>query len=100
MSDNPNAVRPGQVWADNDPRSAGRTLRVDAIEDGKAVCTILTNDTTTQARIDGTYHGMWAYAGRPQDRRGKTARVSLSRFKPARTGYRPARTGYRLVRGL
>ena len=81
-------VKPGSIWADNDPRSAGRTLRVERIEGGKAVCTVLTNDTTTQARLEGTYQGAWAYAGVPQDRRGTATRISLARFKPTSTGYR------------
>ena len=28
------AVKVGQIWADNDPRSEGRTLRVDQFENG------------------------------------------------------------------
>ena len=72
-------VRPGQVWADNDPRSAGRTLRVDAIDGDKAVCTILTNTDSANIR--------W----QQRDMCGKQTRISLSRFKPTRTGYRLAR---------
>jgi hypothetical protein len=69
-------VRVGSVWADNDPRSAGRTLRVDAIDGGKAVCTILTN--TDSANVG------W----QQRDMRGKQTRISLTRFKPTSTGYR------------
>lgn len=69
-------VRPGQVWADNDPRSAGRTLRVDAIDGNKAVCTILTNTDSTLV--------YW----QQRDMRGRQTRISLARFKPTRTGYR------------
>lgn len=79
-------VRPGQVWADNDPRSAGRTLRVDSIDDHKATCTVLTNPTETQELLDGVRETpAWA---RPQDRRGKSTRISLARFVPSSTGYR------------
>lgn len=78
------AVKAGQIWADQDPRSAGRTLRVDRIEGTKAVCTVLTNDTVTQADLarSGKDH-----RGR-QDRRGKETSISLARFKPVSTGYR------------
>lgn len=86
-------VRPGQVWADNDPRVAGRTLRVDDVRDGTAHCTILTNDHESQARIDQTGHtgragryvdGTWV----PGDRRGTTTRIRLGRMRPISTGYR------------
>jgi hypothetical protein len=69
-------VKPGQTWADADPRSAGRTLRVESIEGDKVVCTILTN-------ADSYKGGAWQ-----KDMRGKTTRISLSRFKPTSTGYR------------
>lgn len=74
-------VRPGQVWADADWRSEGRTVRVDRIEDGKAVCTILTNRDAAQRNLD---HGdAWT-----TDMRGKTTRIRLDRFRPTSTGYR------------
>ena len=69
-------VKPGQCWADNDPRSEGRTLRVESIEGDKAVCTILTN-------CDSYKGSAWQ-----RDMVGKTTRISLSRFKPTSTGYR------------
>lgn len=72
---------PGQVWADNDPRCAGRTLRVDEVVDGKALCTILTNSAETQADLD---RGI----GPSRDMRGKPTRISVTRFKPTSTGYR------------
>lgn len=86
-------VKPGQVWADNDPRSAGRTLRVDAIEDGKAVCTVLTmsdeaaEDLRAQGQLIKSGRGVGGY---PLLRStvGKTVRISLKRFKPTSTGYR------------
>jgi hypothetical protein len=70
-------VRIGQVWADNDKRSAGRTLRIDHIgdedHDGYAVppyasCTVLTN--------------------KPGRRTRHQVAIRLSRFKPNATGYR------------
>jgi hypothetical protein len=70
-------VEPGQVWADSDPRSAGRTLRIERIDGGKAVCTILTNSDATN--VDSPHQ---------RDMRGKTTRISLTRFKPTSTGYR------------
>lgn len=74
-------VRPGQVWADADSRTTGRTLRVDRIEDTKAVCVVLTNSIATQHEIDrGNRHA--------QDCRGRLTRISLARFRPTSTGYR------------
>lgn len=88
-------VKPNQIWADNNPRSAGRTLRVDRIEGTKAVCTVLTNTDEVQERVDGTYQQETFRAGAsaprgmyPSDRRGKEARISLARFKPTSSGYR------------
>jgi hypothetical protein len=63
-------VRPQQVWADNDARSAGRTLRVDAIDGQQAVCTVL----TTAAGAIGTP--------------GRSVRIAVRRFRPTSTGYR------------
>jgi hypothetical protein len=73
-------VKPGQIWADNDPRSAGRTLRVERIENGKAVCTVLTNITPSKEDLR---RGVLV-----SDRRGETTRISLARFKPTSSGYR------------
>lgn len=68
-------VRVGQVWADNDPRAAGRTVRVDAVDCRFAECTVLT-----------------AIGGQPP-RVSRKTRIDLARMKPLRT----LRTGYRLV---
>jgi hypothetical protein len=85
---------PGQVWADNDPRSAGRTLRVDRIDGDKAVCTVLTNAAGTQRWLDEVHQEATRsaapapagiYAG---DQRGKVTRVAVRRMRPAGTGYR------------
>lgn len=84
---NTTEVKPSQIWADNDPRSTGRTLRVEHITvTGKAFCTILTNSDETQREVD---HGTQRATGyRPKDMRGRTTFIKLSRFKPTSTGYR------------
>lgn len=65
-------VKPGQVWADNDWRSEGRTVRVDEIHGDYARCTVLT------AAGGGAYGDRWR----------RTTRIALKRFKPTSTGYR------------
>jgi len=93
MSSKTTEVRPGQIWADNDPRAAGRTVEivktgltkerhtgragwlVDRREDQPAVLV----RTLTPARNVGT-----AVIGRE-------TLVLLSRFRPTRTGYRLVR---------
>jgi hypothetical protein len=81
-------VQPGQCWADNDPRSAGRTLRVDAIDGDKAVCTVLTNADETQQHVDNPAGNPFASSGGYSDRRGKQTQVKLARFVPTSNGYR------------
>jgi hypothetical protein len=82
-------VRPGQIWADNDYRAAGRTLRVDEVVglpagDQVAVCMILTNPTKTQDRLDRA-GGRDAWV---RDMRGKTTRIKVRRMRLTNTGYR------------
>ncbi|MFF1711178.1 hypothetical protein [Streptomyces sp. NPDC058268] len=67
-------VEIGQIWADNDPRRAGRKLRIDDVKANFAFCTVMQNTHEVQAKID-TY----GY-GAAQDRRGTTTRIGLSRF--------------------
>ncbi|WP_435059419.1 hypothetical protein [Streptomyces sp. bgisy060] len=62
-------VRVGQVWADNDKRSEGRTVRVDEINVRYAYCTVLTPPT-------------------PGGRTGQRTRIALERMRPTSTGYR------------
>lgn len=63
-------IRVGSVWNDNDPRCKGRTIRIAALESGRAVVVVIT------------------------DRLGKTpakARVTtidIDRLHPTSTGYR------------
>lgn len=74
-------VRPGQVWADNDPRNEGRTLRVDEVGGEVVLCTVLTLSHLVQELVDKG--SPWA-----KDVRGKQRTISLRRFKPTSTGYR------------
>lgn len=86
MTEQP-TVRPGQIWADNDKRNEGRTLRVETIThvDGKphtVRCTILTNTNEVQASLDAV--GQRIYS----DARGKQTHIRLDRMRPTSTGYR------------
>lgn len=85
-------VQPGQVWADNDRRCAGRTLFVLSIVEDKrghpcdpprqvAICRVLTNDDDTQDSLDRGDRTV-------RDRRGKSVRIRLDRFRTTTTGYR------------
>lgn len=68
-------VKRGQVWADNDRRSNGRTVRVLRVDETHAVVTVLT------ARKSAP----------PAERQravGAERRIRLDRFKPTSTGYR------------
>ena len=68
-------VRVGQVWADNDWRSKGRRVRVDAIGPGPGInarfayasCTVVAHP---DARVIG-----------------KKTEIRVNRFKPTSTGY-------------
>lgn len=68
-------VERGQVWADNDPRSKGRTVRVLRVEETYAVVTVLT------ARDS-------AHDAERQRAVGAERRIRLARFTPTSTGYR------------
>ncbi len=70
MAETPD-VRPGQVWADNDPRSVGRTLRVVAVGRNAARCVVLTP----------------AKGGSPHTV-GRVSMIALDRFRPVSNGYR------------
>lgn len=83
-------VRVGQVWADNDSRSRGRTIKVLEIvapEGGEpvAICETLTNDKSTEWRMERTSSARMRAL---LDRRGKTSRIKVRRFRPTSTGYR------------
>ncbi|MEU6783420.1 hypothetical protein ABZ912_29855 [Nonomuraea angiospora] len=62
------AVRPLQVWADNDKRCSGRTIRVDEVDDRFAYCTVIT------PREGST-------------RTGHRVRIAINRMRPTATGY-------------
>lgn len=64
-------IRAGQIWADNDSRSEGRTLRVCAIELGCAICEVVTE-----------------IGGKKPARLGRKVRIKLDRLHPTSTGYR------------
>lgn len=68
-------VRVGQVWADNDPRSVGRTLEVVAVDSTHATCKVLTG------RLPEVNNG---FVSTPV----KSTRVRLDRFRPTATGYK------------
>ncbi|MFI2664860.1 DUF6354 family protein [Micromonospora carbonacea] len=77
-------VRPGQIWEDNDYRAKGRTLRVDAVDDTHAECTVLTDRTTATYRHPGGYvHQLGSTATV-----GRKTRIARRRFRPTSTGYR------------
>jgi hypothetical protein len=66
-------IRVGQVWADNDPRCAGRTLRVVAIVrsyERKIQCEVLTG------------------AGGKPLAKSREVTIKADRFWPNATGYR------------
>ena len=70
------ALEPGQIWADNDPRSAGRTIGIDYVRisphgEWVADCTILTDAYNASST-----------------RVGKHTTIAVRRFKPTSTGYR------------
>jgi len=94
-------VRVGQVWADNDPRAEGRTVKITALYtiDGVEYATVkvLTNRDYDQARIDAAAREGHTNAGGryitnvgwvPQDTRGKTRRIKVRRLRPTSSGYR------------
>ncbi|MCZ0981915.1 hypothetical protein O1L60_31385 [Streptomyces diastatochromogenes] len=67
-------VEAGQIWADNDPRRAGRKIRIDDVKANFAFCTVMQNTDEVQEAIDTFGFGA------TQDRRGTTTRIGLSRF--------------------
>ena len=65
-------VRPGQIWADNDPRAAGRLLRVDEVTETHAkVCVV--NERGEPS---------------PSILRARRTTIRLDRMRPTHTGYR------------
>ena len=66
MSDD-TSVQVGQVWQDNDRRHGTRYLRIDAIDQDRAVCVAWYDEAGAKSRV---------------------VRIRLDRFKPTSTGYR------------
>lgn len=87
-------VRVGQEWADADPRSAGRRIRVLELatttrwKSGRpmvvpaARCVIVANRDVAQHEIDTQRRPYF------RDQRGKTTVIAVDRFRPTSTGYR------------
>ncbi len=75
-------VRIGQVWADKDPYSVGRTFRIIAIEDERAVCEVLTNSTSAQKLLDRLPPASWV-----RDVRGRKTRIQIRRLRPTVRGF-------------
>lgn len=63
-------VKPQQIWADNDPREKGRTLRVVSVGVNSARCEVVT-----------------VAAGSSDRAIGKTRMIALARFRPTSNGY-------------
>ncbi|WP_329087937.1 hypothetical protein [Streptosporangium sp. NBC_01469] len=80
-------VTPGSIWRDRRDLFGSRTLRVERIENGRAVCVTLTNSYEVQRQLT-------LAAKRPQDSplhntrdmRGSTTRILLDRFRPTAHG--------------
>jgi hypothetical protein len=75
----PQKVEVGQVWADNDWRSEGRTVRVVEVD-----ATHATVELVTAAEM---LRGVTSTRGA-----GRRSRIRLDRFRPVSTGYRLVET--------
>lgn len=75
------SVQVGQIWADNDYRKSGRTLKITALEGNDAICQVLTNYDHVQEELD---KGYWSY----QDMRGTQTTIKVRRLYPNARGYR------------
>lgn len=71
-------VEPGQIWADNDYRTKGRTVRVERLEGDTAVCTLLTPYTVSHRGPDRT----------ARTTPGREVRIKIRRLYPNARGYR------------
>jgi hypothetical protein len=65
-------IVPGQVWADADPRSAGRRIEITEVGDGWAKGRILSVERNVSAKMVGR----------------TTRKIALRRFKLNNRGYR------------
>ncbi|MEE4546487.1 DUF6354 family protein [Streptomyces sp. V4-01] len=64
------AVEPDQIWADNDPRSSGRKVRIVSVDATHAVAEVVAHRAVSTGSV------------------GRQTRISLGRFRPTSTGYR------------
>lgn len=85
-------VKPGQVYADNDPRMKGRTLKVIETVGIQALLEVLTNADDVQSLLDDETPGTRGY--KPRDRRGTRTKVGVDRL--GRKGTR----GYSLIQDV
>lgn len=81
MTNTPN-VRVGQVWADNDKRSAGRHVLIVAIEDGQLAYPFPDRAVVALCTPDGRV----IFSGR--NGKETRTRIRLDRFRPTASGYR------------
>ncbi len=71
-------VRPGQVWADNDPRNRGRTLRVESVH--------AADDHRSEPYARVTVQKVSRNVTRTEV--GEKRTILLRRMRPTRNGYR------------
>ncbi len=79
-------VRPNQVWADNDPRSSGRRIRVDSLDGGYANCSVMQDRTDPAPLHSRPGRGIERPAGHSNV--GRPTRIAIERFRPTSSGYR------------
>jgi hypothetical protein len=63
-------IQVGQIWADNDPRSAGRTLQVEVIDERYVRMRVLTDGKATVRSSVGRLYA-----------------ISKDRLRPTKNGY-------------
>jgi hypothetical protein len=77
-------VRAGSVWADCDPRKAGRTIRVEEFRYG--------NSPAGSTNGEGVPYAVCTVLTRPEDRpwalTGHQVTIRVSRMRPVSNGYR------------
>jgi hypothetical protein len=65
-------VTVGQIWADDDPRSSGRRIRITEVEEGRARGVVLAVGRNVSEHQEGR----------------RTRWIALKRFQPGNRGYR------------
>ena len=79
-------VRPGQVWADNDPRAAGRRIRVASLDGDYANCTVVQDRIDPEPPHSRPGRGIERPPGHSNV--GRPTRIAIERFRPTSSGYR------------